>query len=356
MIRAAAAASTSLLVAAALLVACGERRRAPAPAASSAAITARAVSASAPIASAPAPIASAPVTQVPADPDERFLATTAIAALAPAGGLRRARGRFDAMLAAPEGRREATLDIALAADPIAQRRPLAFYRLARALGARVVPVTALRHLGVGELAAAAEASAEAAAMLRDARVLNDGTVDALLAARGTAHAGSPWRPLSARVIDPEHAREAATWQAWASSLVPAPGEDAGLLRDYVEMLVLDYLAANVARHQVLVVAAADRRALVLADNGSAFPWRPEMSIVDRTLRRLRAAQRFPRGLRDALLAFDRARAAAAFAEGGFDTWLLPPRVRVEIDERRAALLTLLEAKIAARGAQAVLCL
>jgi hypothetical protein len=176
-------------------------------------------------------------------------------------------------------------------------------------------------------------------------VLNDGTVDALLAARAPA----------ARPIEPEHAREAATWEVWARSTAPAQGEDPALLHDYVEMLVLDYLAANVVRRQALVTTG-ERRALVLADNGSAFPWRPEASSLDRMLRRLRGVERFPRGLREALLAFDRGRSDAAFAEGGFDSWLLPPRVRLELDERRATVLTLIEAKVAARGAEAVLCL
>ncbi|MFT3766383.1 MAG: hypothetical protein QM820_12855 [Minicystis sp.] len=217
----------------------------------------------------------------------------------------------------------------------------------------MVPAAVLRHAGAGELAAAAGDAAEARGILGEARVLNDGTVDALLTAHAPPHAGSPWEPLSAaRVIDPEHGRERATWEVWARSPEPATGEDTALLRDYVEMLVLDYLAANVSRRSVLLAGSA----LVLADNASAFPWRPEAPVVDRMLRRLRATERFPRGLRDALLAFDRDRAAAVLAEGGFDTWLITPRVRVELDERRAALLTLIEAKIAARSAEAVLCL
>lgn len=349
-----------------LLAACRERAPSPAPAASSAAIVAAATVAAPTVAdptvaaptvsaSAPAPIVGPQTISAPADPDERFLATAAIASLAAVRRPLVRVGTFDAVLAAPEGKRAATLAIATAADPVAHRRPLAFYRLARALGARVVPVTALRHLGTGELAAAAEGSAEAAAALREARVLNDGTVDALLTARGTAHTGSAWQAPAARPIEPEHARETATWEVWARSAEPAPGEDAGLLRDYVEMLVLDYLSANVARRQALVVSG-ERRALVLADNASAFPWRPEASVLDKMLRRLRGVERFPRGLREALLAFDRARADATFAEGGFETWVLPPRVRVELDERRAALLTLIEARIAVRGAAAVLCL
>ncbi len=78
--------------------------------------------------------------------------------------------------------------------------------------------------------------------------------------------------------------------------------------------------------------------------------------LDHLLRRLRALARFPRGLRDALVRFDRGRAAATFTAGGFEAWLLAPRTVVELDERRAALLTLVEARIAERGAAAVLSL
>jgi hypothetical protein len=290
------------------------------------------------------------------DPEERFLLTAPLAALTPVHKPLAARGSFEVELAAPEGRRHAQLALAVTAEPLAYRRPLAFYCLARALGARVVPAAVLRHLGTGELAAAAGEAVEARAAIKEARILNDGTVDALLAAQAPPHAGSPWAPLAARVVDPEHGREPVTWDVWAASAQPAPGEDSALLRDYVEMLVLDYLAANVSRRGALLAGGASGSALVLADNLSAFPFRSDASVLDRMLRRLRSVARFPRGLRDALLALDRDRAAALFAAGGFESWLLAPRVRVELDERRATLLTLIEARVAAHGADAVLTL
>jgi hypothetical protein len=240
--------------------------------------------------------------------------------------------------------------LALVADPNAYRRPLAFARLARAMGARVVPRAALRHVSAGDLAAAAGDAG--ASVVREARVLNDGTVDVLVTARSTPHAGSAWEDPVGKVIDPTDAREMALWDRWASSPTPAQGEDAGLLRDYVEMIALDYLAADDARRSAVVTP----RAIVLVDNASAFPPHPDARMLDRLLRRLRAAERFPRGFYAALHAFDKARAEATFASGSFETWILTPRARVELDERRAALLTLLSAKIAARGEGAVLSL
>ena len=282
---------------------------------------------------------------------ERVLGGAPIATLRVVRGAMVRRGTFEVTLAEGEGLRAATLELALVGDPVGYRRALAFYRLARGIGATVVPITALRRIGAGELAAVA-GSQEALALVGEARVQNDGTVDALLATHGAVSAGSPWEMSGAVPIDPEHGREAAGWERWSWSATPAPGEDSGLLRGYLEMLALDYLSGNGARRGALRVG----RALVLADNASAFPPRPDGPSLDRLLRRLRAAQRFPRGLRDGLLAFDRERAAAAFAEGGFDTWLLSPRTRLELDERRAALLTLIEARIGERGADAALSL
>lgn len=256
-------------------------------------------------------------------------------------------GLFEAHLGGEIGRAE----LSLKADPTACKAPLAFSRLARALGAGVVPITVHRMLTFDELGAALDHDPDARPLMRELAVQNDGTVDVLLATRAGSSARSPWG-LPGAPVDVTAGREVATWDRWASAPAPAPDEDSALLRDYVEMLVLDYLAANVARREALRVD----HALVLADNGSAFPPHANRPTLDRMLRRLRGVARFPRGLRVALGGFDRARAAAAFAQGGFATWLLSPRTLVELDERRAALLTLIEARVAERGAEAVLTL
>jgi hypothetical protein len=333
-----------------LLAACGDRGRAVTT-------TASATTASAPPApparATTAPTASASVAPappaLPLGAEERFLLEAPLASLSPARGPLR-RGGLDVLLG--EERRAATLDPAPLADPVGYRRPLAYARLARAIGARVVPATVLRRVSAGELAHLAEGSAELLATVRAARVLNDGTVDALLAARAPAHAGSPWEAPEGMVVHPESGAGPAAWERWARSASPLPGEDAGLLRDYVEMLVLDYLAANVSRQRVQVVG----KALVLADNASAFPARIDAPTLDKMLRRLRAVERFPRGLLASLAALDRARADAVFAEGSFSERLLSPRVLIELDERRAALFTLIDARVTVRGADAVLCL
>ena len=304
--------------------------------------------ASAPIVAA-ATIASAPAVR--RDPAARALEESSIVALRMAAGVGASAGIFAATLADQAG--SATLMLSLDSAPTAYRRPLAYARLAAALGMHVVPIAVERHLGAGEIAALLEPRKEIAASLgRRLRVLNDGTVTALLV--GPARDAS-WDPASAARVDARESHEVRTWERWAASPDLAGDERPRLTRDFVEMLVLDYLAANALRRSLLL----DREsgALLLDDNREAFPQLTEQLAVDRLLQRLRPVARFPRGLRDALAAFNRERARDALAPAGsFDGWLVSPRTLVELDERRAGLLSLLEARIAERGEDAVLSL
>jgi len=60
-------------------------------------------------------------------------------------------------------------------------------------------------------------------------------------------------------VDVQGSLETATLERWAASPTPAAGEDGAVLRDYLEMLVLDYLAANDARREVLRALSELRR-------------------------------------------------------------------------------------------------
>jgi hypothetical protein len=95
---------------------------------------------------------------------------------------------------------------------------------------------------------------------------------------------------------------------------------------------------------------------VLDDNATAFPLHVDPRAEARLLKLLRASARFPKHLRAALEAFDRPRAAGLLAPQSFETWLISPRSLVALEERRVSLLSLLDAKIAASGAAAVLSL
>jgi hypothetical protein len=249
----------------------------------------------------------------------------------------------------------ATLVLAQSSAPIAYRRSLALHRLAAALDLHIVPAAALRPISVGDLGALLQADPRALAQIRArARVQNDGTVDALLIAPAPTALGSPWtRPRSVS-ISPSGSVHVRTWERWAESPTPVPGEHPTLLRDFVELLVLDYLAAVITRRTILFLPEAG--ALLLDDNREVFPLHADAASVESLLLRLRSVARFPRGLRDALTRFDRSTAALAFEPAGFESWLLSPRSLIELDERRAGLLSLIEAQVAERGAGAVLCL
>jgi len=288
------------------------------------------------------------------DPIESDLARASVTALTPRGEL--SAGVFDASVSIPARATSeaARISIALIDDPYAYRRPLAFYRLARALGAHVVPASVARRIGVGELGALlADQPLLLSFMKARAAIQNDGTIDALITAPGASGGASPWTAMGplAREVAMNGSAEMETWAGWARSLEPAPSERTPLLRGYIEMLVLDYLSANVIRRSAMLDEATG--SLLLTENATAFPVNPDPRALDPILDRLRASARFPRGLRERLTRFDRTAAAAALAPGGFDTWLVSPRSLVTLDERRAGLLTLLEAKVAEAEAAAV---
>jgi hypothetical protein len=337
------------LAAFAMIAACGRGERGAPPNATTTAST-TSTAAAAPASASSTTGAKAVAT--PPDPDEERLRRATIASLVVRTGPGVHEGVFDATLKTPRGEIRATVQPALVAAPNRLRGPYAFHLLARALGMRVVPAATVRRVPVDELGAAFSPK-EAKTFLQTMRVQNDGTIDVLLAARSSATTGSPWEPPRGTPFDPIDGPGTATWDRWASAAVPEANEDAHLLRDYLEMLVLDYLAANVGRQAALRVGASS---IVLADNATAFPLHVERPLVDRLLRKLRRAGRFPRGVREALEGFDRTKAKATFDGGPFEEWLLSPRTLVELDERRLTLLTLVEARVAERGADAVLVL
>lgn len=292
---------------------------------------------------------------------ERALERAPLRALRPVG--KQAEGRFEATLAlgaaergAPAREIKVRLAPARKEDPLGFRRPLAFYRLARALDAHVVPAAAARRIGIGELAALLEREPGGTRLLRRFAVMNDGTVDALVVAPAPGPPGPRWAAAPVRPVRFDEGPELSVWARWARSPSPARDERTSLLRDYLEMLALDYLAGNGLRSEILLDVSAD--ALILEDNASAFPPHVKARELDRQLARLVEAARFPRALYDALLRFGPEQAAAALRPGGggIEDELVPPRVLVELEERRLTLLSLLAAKIAARGEAAVLAL
>jgi len=300
---------------------------------------------SAALPSAAAQTSAAPAKAPPdTSPIERSLELAAIVSIAPRAGS--ALGVFDATVRLETHTVPARLTLALTDEPQALRRPLAFYKLARALGAHVVPVSVLRREGAGSIAELLEKQPDLLLALKPRLAIqNDGTVDALLTTVGPIDA--PWSAPQGSPIAVNGSAEIDALARRASSAIPLPGERPQLLRDFVEMIALDYLSANVLRRTAVLDAAAG--ALVLDDNATAFPLHVDPRAEARLLNLLRSSARFPKNLRSALEAFDRSRAVSTLAPGSFEGWLISPRSLVALDERRVSLLSLLDAKIAAAG-------
>lgn len=267
------------------------------------------------------------------DPAEEILARATIRSLRPIDA---ARGTYAAVL--DDG--AAVVTLARRAAPMALRRPMAYARLAAALDLAIVPAAALRPVSLTELGsllgAAPTSSGPASTWLAALAIQNDGTVDALVQ-RSLAPS---FREVS---VD---GHDVAALQIAAGKL--EPGEPQGLLRGWIELVALDYLVANPARRTVWLDAAAGR--LAAPDAGLALPPRTDADLTARLLVPLRAVARFPPRLRERLASLDRERVRALLCPGRFEDWLLPPRALVELDERRIALLSLIDARGASAGA------
>jgi hypothetical protein len=260
-------------------------------------------------------------------------------------------GTFRALLAGDRGSpREAVLTIALRSDPRAIRRALAFARLARALGAANVPPLVGRRVGIGELATLLLVPADRS-RLREAALENDGAVGAVIRTASARAAGSLWEVSQGHAMGASESVQVSQWARWSERATPAKDEDTRLLRGYVEMLLLDYVTANVARRTVFVTD--EPKSVLLLDNSNAFPTRPDPAALDRVLARLRVVARFPRQTYEGLRALEPKRAWEHFASGPFEDWLLTPRSLIDLEERRQALLSLIDARIAAAGPSAL---
>ena len=214
-----------------------------------------------------------------------------------------------------------------------ERGALAAYRLARVLGFSSVPLTARMDVPIGTLGqwlSGDEAAHQA--LGQKALVSNDGTVRILLQ-----------RQCSGRAVTATEGPDVERWARLAASTEPIDAANAPLVRGYVEMVVLDYLAGNVAR-RTLQLDETSRR-ICLLDQRDAFPGFLAPQAWQVLLERVRPIVRFPRGLAEALERLDRIRAEAELRAGRFNDWLVGPRDIADLTERRTTLLTLVHARI-----------
>jgi len=228
--------------------------------------------------------------------------------------------------------------IATRADPVRYRACLAFYRLAAVLGSRVVPRTEVYPIHVREVLAALSNDSRGLALLRQGMAIhNDGTVAVLVSA---AVAG-------AREVDINASPEAVVWRSWAEGRQPVPPDRRALVGGYVEMLVLDYLTANVGRRRVTVDSAA--AGIYLTENGTAWNDRADPRAVNAIFSQLKRVRGFSRRLFDGLRGFDRSKADETLHAGSFATWLVASHPMAAMMERKRALLDLVEARMAEVG-------
>jgi hypothetical protein len=228
--------------------------------------------------------------------------------------------------------------IAMRADPIVYKPRLAFYRVAAALGSPLVPRAEAYPIRLSEILRALSRDPHGTTFLRNGvTVNNDGTVTVLIS---ESIAGG-------HDVDIISGPEAATWKSWAEGRENVPPDRQSLVLAYVEALVLDFVTANVGRR--LVTVDANRSILYLKENGGAFNERADPRGLDVILAQLKRVNRFPKRLIDRLRAFDRTEADRTLRSGPFTSWLVATRPLSEMMERRRAIVSLIDARLAELG-------
>jgi hypothetical protein len=224
------------------------------------------------------------------------------------------------------------------ADPILYKPRLAFYRVAAALGSTLVPRADVYQIRLGQVLHAVTHDPHGTTLLRTGvTVNNDGTVTILVS-----------EPIiGGHVVDITTGAEVSSWRAWAEGREPVPPDRQKLVLAYVEALVLDFVTANVGRRAVTVDAT--KTTLFLSDNGGAFNERADPRGLDVILAQLKRVHRFPKRLIDGLRAFDRDQADRALRSGPFTNWLVATRPLSEMMERRRAIVSLVDARMAELG-------
>ncbi len=297
-----------------------------------------------------APTLTEPVAEaeLPQDKTAAILRTAKLSEAMPEGSAGRTMIQIAPVhLRSPE-RLSAWMSPALIDAPNTYKRTLAYYELAKALQIASVPVSVKRAVNAGELVSLLETMPDSGVLgwppKEQLAILNDGSVDVLLSSPGPQD--DPFRLPAGSVVVVAGGAGTASLQRWAAAEMPLPDEQTPLLRSYIEMLALDFLAANVVRKTAQNDSLSGR--LLLIDNGDAFPDTAEPEALSPLLSSLSACARFPRTLRDNLKRLTPERVRALFLSGPFENWLISPRNAVLLSERRNSLLSLIEAKINAK--------
>jgi hypothetical protein len=228
--------------------------------------------------------------------------------------------------------------IAMRIDPILYKPRLAFYRVATALGSSLVPRSEVYQVRLEDILRALAHDPHGVTFLRSGVTVNDdGTVTVLIT-----------EPVAGgHDIDIVSGAEVAVWRSWAEGRATIPAERQKLALAYVEALVLDFVTANVGRR--LVTVDSSKSSLYLRENGGAFNERADPRGLDSILAQLKRVNCFPKRLIDRLRSFDRAEADRTLRAGPFTSWLIATRPLSEMMERRRAIVSLVDARMAELG-------
>jgi hypothetical protein len=231
------------------------------------------------------------------------------------------------------------VELATRDRPRAHRAPVAYERIAARVAPGLVPDAELRAIPLGELAKAALDTRTARHLEQVARVLSDGKVRACLSLIP--------RP-GAVAVDLGDLSEGSRAFGWESALVrrePPKEAERALLASYQALLVVDYLAGNLARKRVEL--AGER--LLASMGNEVFSQRGVEAGVGDPLSRLLRHTAFSRRLQQRLSALERDSLERAL-RGPLDEGLLvTPKELEEIVDRRRGIEKLVDGLVTRRG-------
>lgn len=215
---------------------------------------------------------------------------------------------------------------------------IAAYRLGVALGLTNVPRAYFR---VFDAEALAKALAEPAAELYARESIVDGG--------RVKGAIMPWIDgLQFLPLESEPWRS--RWKAWLRRGEAIPDAERGLAADASTLVCFDWMTGNWDRWSGANVGFDEaKHRLLFVDNDGAFYEAPPKDGLARTKRLLDGIDRFSRAFVAHVRALDDARLAAALGDERPGAPLLSKRALAGVTERRAELVRVIDAKIAAIG-------
>ncbi len=227
------------------------------------------------------------------------------------------------------------------------RGEIAAYRLAQALGLSNVPPAVFRHFRASELRPAFGGGEGEALFDREVVVDPQGALKGAII---------PWIK-GLEFLPLETPAWKARWQTWLSASGELTPEDRGLASQISTLIVFDVVTGNWDRWSGGNVGY-ERSAmhLLFIDNDGAFFDPVPAGPAEAQLALLRKTDRFSKAFVNSLRALDAAKLGAAVGDESPGVPLLSTHALEEAEKRRKMALSIIEAKVTARGEKDVLSL